>query len=328
MTDRARALRLVAAFAAVYVLWGSTYLGIRIAVESLPPLIMAGTRHFSAGLLLLAWTRWQGAPAPSRGDWPGALLVGALLLLGGNGGVSWAELRVPSGLAALIIANVPLWMVLLDWLRPGGTRPRPLTLVGLALGAVGLIVLVGPGQLLGGGHVDPLGAVVLIAAALSWATGSLVSRSMRAVSAPMVLVAIQMIAGGALLILTGLATGELARLDLAAISLRSALAWGYLVVFGSMIGYTAYAWLLKATTPAKAATYAYVNPIVAMLLGWGLGGEAMTPRMIVAGAVIVASVALITVAGGRPSTARAAAGEASIDREVLPMRRATGSPGR
>src|SRR6476469_6462488 len=169
--------RLLAAFTAVYVIWGSTYLAIRFAVETLPPLLMAGARFTIAGLLLLAWSRFvQRAQRPSRSDWRTGLMSGALLLLGGNGAVVWAETRVPSGIAALLVAVVPLWMVLLDWLRPGGRRPGGPVFIGLALGLVGLGLLVGPAAVHGGGAVNVAGALVLITASLSWAAGSLYTK--------------------------------------------------------------------------------------------------------------------------------------------------------
>lgn len=288
--------RLLAAFTAVYVIWGSTYLAIRFAVETLPPLLMAGARFTIAGLLLLAWSRFvQRAQRPSRSDWRTGLMSGALLLLGGNGAVVWAETRVPSGIAALLVAVVPLWMVLLDWLRPGGRRPAAPVFVGLALGLVGLGLLVGPDALNGEGTVNPAGALVLMAGSLSWAVGSLLIKRAPRATTGLNGSGTQMLAGGLCLLAAGLALGELAQLDLAHVAGRSLIGFLYLVTFGSLIGFTAYFYLLAHTTAAKAATYAYVNPVVAVVLGWAFANEPLTMRTILAAAVILAGVAIITV---------------------------------
>lgn len=288
--------RLLAAFTAVYVIWGSTYLAIRFAVETLPPLLMAGARFTIAGLLLLAWSRFvQRAQRPSRSDWRTGLMSGALLLLGGNGAVVWAETRVPSGIAALLVAVVPLWMVLLDWLRPGGRRPAAPVFVGLALGLVGLGLLVGPDALNGEGTVNPAGALLLMAGSLSWAVGSLLIKRAPRATTGLNGSGTQMLAGGLCLLAAGLALGELAQLDLAHVTGRSLIGFLYLVTFGSLIGFTAYFYLLAHTTAAKAATYAYVNPVVAVVLGWAFANEPLTMRTILAAAVILAGVAIITV---------------------------------
>jgi drug/metabolite transporter (DMT)-like permease len=290
----AERFELVLAFAAIYVIWGSTYLAIRFAIETIPPLMMAAVRFLIAGSLLYAWVRARGIAAPTRDEWRATAIVGGLMLLGGNGAVVWAEQRVPSGVTALLVALVPLWMVLLEWRRRGGTRPDAGTVAGLALGLGGLAILVGPEQVLGGGHVDHLGAVVLALGTLSWAAGSLYSRHAHLPASPMLATAMEMLGGGVLLLLAAGARGEWARVDPGAVSLRSALAVGYLIVFGSLVGFTAYIWLLRATTPARVSTYAYVNPVVAMVLGWALAGEPLTPRTLVAAAIIIAAVALIT----------------------------------
>jgi drug/metabolite transporter (DMT)-like permease len=294
---RAMRARLFAAFAAVYVIWGSTYLAIRFAVETLPPLLMAGVRFMIAGAILLLWSRIRERDGgPSAQDWRTGLVSGALLLLGGNGAVVWAEQRVPSGIAALLVAVVPVWMVLLDWLRPGGRRPASLVFVGLALGLAGLGLLVGPDALQGGGPIDLTGADVLVLGSLSWAIGSLYTQRAPKPSSPNRGSGAQMFAGGVCLLVVALATGEGAQLDLAHASTRSLLGFAYLVTFGSLIGFTAYVYLLAHTTAAKAATYAYVNPVVAVLLGWAFASEPVTARTLVAAAVILAGVAIITVA--------------------------------
>jgi drug/metabolite transporter (DMT)-like permease len=253
------------------------------------------------------------------------------MLLGGNGGVVWAEQRVPSGLTAVLIATVPLWVALLDWLWRG-TRPTALGLAGLALGMARIGLLVGPGELAGSRGVDLLGAAVLVLGSLSWAAGSLYSRGARLPGSPLLSTAMEMLAGGALLLALGLATGQAGQLDLAQVSLRSVLAFGYLIVFGSLIAFTAYIWLLRATSPAQAATYAYVNPVVAVFLGWALAGEPLTARTLLAAAVIVGSVVLITAqprprpVGAQPEPApaaaqagRAAPGQAPAERHVATL---------
>ena len=299
--------RLVLAFLAVYVVWGSTYLFIRFAVETLPPFLMAGVRFAVAGAILYLWANIRGAPTPTRAELRGAAIAGLFLLLGGNGAVVWAEQRVPSGITALLVATVPVWMVLLDWLRPGGVRPRAGVFVGLALGLVGLGLLVGRGALGADGQgADMAGAAVLVVGSILWASGSLYVRHSHHPSSAIMTNAVQMLAGGGALVIAGLAAGELGRFDLAAASTRSLLSLLYLIVAGSLIGFTAYTYLLQVTTPAKVSTYAYVNPVVAVLLGWAFAGEAITARTLVAAAVILAGVAIITMAGdARPASAGA-----------------------
>jgi len=294
--------RVVAAFAAVYLLWGSTYLAIRFGVETIPPFVMAGTRHLVAGLLLYGWLRARGAARPEPRHWASAILIGGLMLLGGNGLVTWAEQRVPSGLAALIVASVPIWMSVLSGFEKR-RAPGKYVMIGLLLGLAGIGLLVAPGTL-GGERVEPLGAAALLLAALSWSVGSLASRRVALPSATLTAVAMEMIGGGLLLWITGLSLGEGLRLHLSAISARSAFSLAYLVVFGSLLGFSAYVWLLRVTTPARVSTYAYVNPIVAVLLGTLLGGEPLTLRIGLAAAGILAAVALIIRHGAEPKPER------------------------
>jgi drug/metabolite transporter (DMT)-like permease len=288
--------RLIAAFVAVYVIWGSTYLAIRFAVQTLPPLLMASARFILAGLIVLLWARFRDGEAwPTRGEWRVGWISGALLLLGGNGGVSWAEQRVPSGIAALHVAVVPVFMVLLEWLRPGGKRPSAAVFAGVGLGLVGLTLLVGPGVLRGGARADTVGALVLVLASLSWAAGSLYTKFAPKTASGTKSTGTQMLAGGLALLLAAIVAGEPAQLDLAHASTSSLIAFAYLLTFGSLIGFTAYVYLLAHTSAAKASTYAYVNPVVAVFLGWAIGHEAVTSRTMVAAAVILAGVAIITV---------------------------------
>lgn len=283
--------QVAAAFMLVYVLWGSTYLGIRFAIETLPPFLMAGTRHLTAGALLYTWNRLRGAPPPSCREWLAAGVIGALLLFGGNGLVTWSEQRVPSGVAALIVASVPLWMALIDGLQQRRI-PAARVLAGVALGLGGLALLIAPGGR-EAERVDSLGAAALVLAALSWVGGSLLSRRIRFSSATSLVTALEMIAGGVLLELAGVARGEPSQVHLREASVRSLLAFGYLVIFGSLVAFSAYMWLLKVSTPARVSTYAYVNPVVAVLLGWAFAGESLTARIGLSALVIVGAVALI-----------------------------------
>ncbi|MGH7596988.1 MAG: drug/metabolite exporter YedA [bacterium] len=286
--------QIATAFAAIYLIWGSTYLAIRFAVETFPPFLMASMRFLVAGAILYPWARLRGASQPARSHWLAATVVGGLLLLGGNGGVVWAAQLVPSGLTALLIGTVPLWMALLDWLRRGGTKPSNGVMVGLLLGLFGIALLVGPGKLAGGRQVDLVGAAVLILASLSWAAGSLYSRRAQLPASPLLATAMEMLAGGALLLIASLLVGEWTRFDSSALSLRSWLSLGYLIFFGALVGFTAYIWLLRVSTPAHVSTYAYVNPVVAIFLGWTFAGEPLTARTLLAAAVIVAAVVIIT----------------------------------
>ena len=279
-------------FAAVYILWGSTYLGIRFAVASMPPLFMAGTRHLIAGLLLYLIMRRLGAPKPTLQHWKSAALLGVLLLLGGNGLVSMAEKTVPSGVTALIVAAVPFWMVLLNAAEQRHA-PRPYVLLGLVLGIVGLSVLVLPAGGRAPDHLDPVGVCLLLVATLSWAVGSLYAHRAPLPSSTFLGIGMEMLAGGAALWITSFVSGEGATLHLGDVTTKSWLALGYLVIFGSLLGFSAYVWLLKVTTPARASTYAFVNPVIAVLLGWALAGEALTVRIALAGGIIVAAVCLI-----------------------------------
>ncbi|HEU5399393.1 MAG TPA: EamA family transporter [Gammaproteobacteria bacterium] len=282
--------RIALGFAAVYILWGSTYLGIRFAVASIPPLLMAGTRFFAAGCILYALVRRRGAARPTFTHWRSAVILGGLLLLGGNGLVSIAEQTVPSGIAALIVAAVPFWMVLLNAAEQR-TQPKLSVIAGLVLGIVGLAVLVLPGN--SAGHADPLGVGLLLAASFSWAVGSLYAPRAHLPASTFLGIAMEMVAGGVLLWIVGLATGESVTLHANGITLKSALALAYLTVFGSLLGFSAYVWLLKVTTPARASTYAFVNPVIAVILGWALAGEMLDARILLAGAVIVAAVCII-----------------------------------
>lgn len=284
----------LAAFLAVYLIWGSTYLGITIAVKTIPPFLMAGIRFMIAGSLMYVVMRRLGCPRPTRPQLVSCVIIGALLILGGNGLVSWAQGRVASGVTALIIASVPLWIMLVDWLRPGGRRPIPMVLLGLATGAAGVTLIILGRDAHGHRATDPLGAAVLLFASLCWAVGSIYSRHSPKPASSLMAVSLQMFAGGVLQTLTGLLSGEAARFHPSQISAASAWAFVYLTLIGSLVGYTAYVWLLQVSTPAKVSTYAYVNPFVAVILGHLVLKESLPHSVVVAGALILASVVLIS----------------------------------
>jgi drug/metabolite transporter (DMT)-like permease len=283
------------ALGTIYLIWGSTYLAIRLAIDSIPPLLMASIRFLIAGGLLYAWSIGRGDhrdDRPSLRGWGAATVIGGLLLFVGNGGVSLAETNVPTGVVALIIALIPMWLAILDRLV-NGQRLAPQAIVGLVLGFGGLVLLVGvPSD----GGIPVSGALVAVGASLGWATGSLYARRATLPRRPMVANGMQMLAGGALLAVAGTASGELGRFHPSQLSLHSALAVAYLIVFGSIIAFSAYMWLLRVAPLSTVGTYAYVNPVVAVFLGWLILDEAITARVVIAGVVIVAAVAMIITA--------------------------------
>ena len=292
-------MAVIAAFAALYLIWGSTYLGILFAIQSIPPLLMAGSRFLIAGIILYAGARWSGAPPSPRGDWRTALIVGACLLLGGNGGVTLAEQYVPSGIAALLVATVPIYIALLSWLFGMSKRPSAITWLGLAGGFAGVSVLIGPALRFSATGDSPhawIGMTILLCSSLIWSAGSLYSRAAKNAPSPFLAAGQQMLCGGALLLIAGIARGELPRFDLWLITTQSLLAFVYLVLIGGIIGYVSYAWLLRYCDPAKVATYAFVNPIVAVLLGALFAHETLSLRTLAAAGLIVGSVAVVIMA--------------------------------
>lgn len=284
----------MAAFAAIYLIWGSTYLGIRFAVETIPPFLLGGARFLLAGGILYAWLRLKGMPRPTGFHWGNAAVVGGLLLGVGNGGVNWAEQEVSSSLTALLIAVTPLWFAMLDWLRPGGTRPSFQTMLGIVVGFVGVAMLAGGPGVLRPNAVDLPAVAALMLASIAWASGSLYARYTPKPESAMMAGAMQMLAGGAALFLVGLLSGEGSSFGWSRLSARSVWAFVYLTLIGSLIGFTAFSWLLKVSTPARLSTYAYVNPVIAVFLGWAIGGETLTSRILWAAAVIVLGVVIIT----------------------------------
>ena len=297
--SRPSRLLIVLAFAAVYIIWGSTYIGIRLAIETLPPFLMAGTRFTLAGSILFLWAILKRERVPrSVTPWLRAFIVGGLLLLCGNGGVTWAEKYIPTSLAALLVATEPLWVVLLSWIF-SHKRPNSKVLLGalIGLGGVALLVSDGLSQGYGNSLFGMLGAVAVLLAGFAWAAGSVYSSRQPIQASTSMAAGMQMLAGGSLLLLLALVTGDVKHLNLSHASWTSIAAFFYLLVFGSLIGFTAYSWLLVNVTPSSAATYGYVNPVVAVFLGWLIASEPITPRILLAAAVIVSSVVLITTFG-------------------------------
>ncbi|MFN2540858.1 MAG: EamA family transporter [Chthoniobacterales bacterium] len=290
-----RKFLVISAFAALYVIWGSTYLGILFAIQSIPPFLMAGARFLLAGLVMFAIARMQGPLRSTSAEWRTSLIVGACLLLGGNGGVTLSEKFIESGLASLIVATVPIYIILLGWLFGMTPRPAPIVWLGLAGGFLGVAVLLGPALQFssGGGSHPAIGMSILLIGSFLWSAGSLYSRTAKHAASPFLATAQQMFCGGVLLLLVGVFVGEPKNFHPGNISTLSLGAFAYLVLIGAIVGYTAYFWLLRHCDPAKVATYAYINPIVAVLLGALFAHETITLRTLLAAALIIGSVALI-----------------------------------
>lgn len=282
------------ALLALYIVWGSTYLGIKVAIETIPPFLHAGIRFLASGIILVIWQRYAGQAMPTRKQWISTAIIGNLLLLGGNGLVSWAEQFIPSGIAALIIGSVPMFLVVLEAVRPGGIKPTWQAIVGLIVGFAGIFILVGPAEISGSEiKLDPFGVTALLTACLLWASGSIYSKSAELPKSTLMSTGAQMLMGSiGLFIVAGL-TGEFSGWDAAAISSRSIYGLLYLIFIGSLIGFVSYGWLLQNAPISLVATYAYVNPIVAVLLGNWIGNESLEPRIWLATVVIIGSVMFI-----------------------------------
>lgn len=302
MSDRVRTnstpvsrTKIVASFLAIYIIWGTTFLAIRIGVETIPAFLMAGLRFLLAGGVMLVVLLARGGTFPTLREWRSAFIAGGLMLVTGIGLVSFAEQRIPSALAALMVATNPVWISLFNWLIFRGSRPSIQTFVGLALGFAGAILLFAPALQSQSGRGDLVGMAIAAIGAVSFALGSLYSRHAPLPEDGGMSTAIEMTAGGILLMIVSLVTGEPARLNIAAVSMRSILALIYLSVFGSIIAYTAYLWLLKTVEPAKVSTNFYVNPVIAVFAGWLVGGETVTVQMLIAAGVILLGVAVINI---------------------------------
>jgi drug/metabolite transporter (DMT)-like permease len=283
-------------FGIVYVVWGSTFYAIRIGVESIPPHLLAGLRYLTAGLFLFPIMRIVTREKPTLAQWKTTFVTGFLLFAIGNGTVSWSELILPSGIAALLVATVSLWMVLVDWLRPGGVRPMPRVIAGFFLGFAGMALLIGPKHLGGSERINPIGAFALIGASLAWAIGSIYSRHHPLPHSPLLGAGMQTLCGGVLLCLTAFGIGEMRNFHVSNVTPRSWLALLYLMVFGTGLGFSAYAYILKHSTASRVATYAFVNPVVALFLGWFLASEPLTLRTALASGIILTAVLLVITA--------------------------------
>jgi drug/metabolite transporter (DMT)-like permease len=297
---------LLLAFAAIYLIWGSTYLGIRVAIESMPPFLMASARFLIAGALIFALIKARGAPWPTRQQWTANAVIGTLLLLGGNGLVVWAELTIPSGITALLVGVGPLFIVLTEWAWPGGTRPTLLTMGALLLGFAGVTWLAAPWESSAAGGLNPHGVIAVLGACVSWAIGAIYSRHAKHGAEPFLASSLQMLGGGATLAIVAFLHGDFQQLDLAAITPRAWGAFGYLVGIGSLVGFSTFVWLMKHSTPARVSTYAYVNPIVAVILGWLILDEPITSRTLVASVIIIAAVVIITTEKNRNAGTKSA----------------------
>ena len=282
------------ALLALYIVWGSTYLAIRFSVETIPPFLSAGVRFLISGIILVVWQRGAGILMPTRKQWISLAGIGNLLLLGGNGLVAWAEQTIPSGIAALMIGSIPMFLVIAEAFRPGGVKPNIWTIVGLLIGFTGIFLLVGPDELVGGQtRLDPLGIGALLFACVFWSLGSVYSKHADLPRSSLMSTGGQMLMGSLGLFLVSIVTGELTKWDPSGVSAKSALGLAYLTLVGSLIGFVSYGWLLQNAPISLVATYAYVNPIVAVLLGNWLAAEPLEPRIWLAAAIIVGSVMFI-----------------------------------
>jgi len=278
----------------LYIVWGSTYFGIKVAIETIPPFIHAAIRFMVAGLILIIWQRAAGFALPTRRQWISTAIIGNLLLLGGNGLVSWAEQFIPSGIASLLIGSVPMFLVLGEALRPGGAKPNAQVVIGLLIGFSGIVVLVGPGEFLNGGtQFDPFGIAAILFACVFWAAGSIYSKSADLPSSSLMNTGAQMVTASFGLMITSLFTGELSGWDITSVSARSLYGLLYLILFGSIIGFSSYGWLLKNAPLSLFSTYAYVNPVVALIIGALFGNEKLGANVWYATAIIIGAVVFI-----------------------------------
>lgn len=304
-------LAIMAGMFCIYFFWGTTFLAMRFAIETIPPFLMAGIRFILAGGMLYLWQRFRGDPAPTMRQFRSAAIAGIFMLTFGNGSIAWAEQRVPSGIAAIMVASSPLWITIIDtWVlrkKDGVSRPNLLTMLGILLGFGGIILLVGPAKLTGlEGQIDPAGAVALSLAALSWSIGSLYSRGADMTSSPLLATSMEMIGGGIALLAVGTITGQWSAFNPSTFSLRSMLSFVYLIIFGSVVGFGAYTWLLKVAPISLVSTFAYVNPLVAIFIGNWLGQEPITSRVLLSAVIIIGSVAFITLTQRKPQKGQAA----------------------
>ena len=305
---------LLAAFAAIYLIWGSTYLAIRYAVETFPPLLMMGIRHLTAGAVLYGWSRWRGVSSPTLREWVHPALIGTLLFVGGHGSLAWAEQRVPSGIAALLVATLPMWIVVLARMKGTERRLSGRAWAGLVLGFIGVGVLFGPDAWRHNQELNLLSSGAVLFGTFIWAAGTIYMRSVKMPEPAAISSGMQMFAGGISLVIAATLAGETSRFHLSAVTGRSWLALGYLIVFGSIIAFTAYSWLHTVASPSRVSTYAYVNPVVAVLIGWALASEPIGVFTVGAMVIILVGVGLVN-AGHKDEDAPARKGDTEPETE-------------
>jgi drug/metabolite transporter (DMT)-like permease len=288
-------ISIVFAFLAIYIIWGSTYLAIKYAVITIPPLLMSGVRYLVAGIVVYLFAKANGAPKASWKQWKNTVIIGGFLFLIGNGAVSTAETLIPSGIAALIVCSVPIWFALWGWLIFKNGKPGLITILGIIIGFIGILILVGPGSFLTTGvEINPVGVVIITVGSIGWSFGSLYATKADLPSSNLATTGMQMLTGGILLLIGAAVKGEFNSFQWHAVSRDSSLALAYLIIFGSMVAFSAYSWLIKVSTPSLVSTYAYVNPVVAVFLGWLFRGEKIDIYTIVGSVIIIAALVLIT----------------------------------
>lgn len=301
------------ALLALYIVWGSTYLGIKVAIETIPPFFHASVRFLISGIILVVWQKSAGQALPTRKQWGSAAIIGTLLLLGGNGLVSWAEQFIPSGIAALIIGSMPMFLVVAEAVRPNGVKPTWRAIIGLLIGFAGIFILVGPAEISGSTtKLNPFGVIALLGACVTWASGSVYSKTADLPKSSLMNTGAQMLMGSVSLLIVSLLTGELHGWDITAVSSRSIYGLTYLILIGSLVGFASYGWLLQNAPISLVATYAYVNPIVAVFLGNWIGDEPLEPRIWIAAAIIIGSVIFINT-GSKPQVKKEAKEQLASD---------------
>lgn len=275
------------AFGAIYFIWGSTYLALKQALVSIPPFLLMGTRSVIAGIILYSWGRYRTGEQVQSFHWPSLIIIGTLFFLLGHGGLAWGQQRVTSGVAALLIAPEPIWIAAIEWMMIRDFRMGARGILGLLFGLAGIVVLINPMDAFGEGRVDLIGSTVIILAAISWSSGAVYLRVARLPKSPAITAGAELLIGGTLLILVSLATGESLR---GGVTLTALLSLGYLIFFGSIIAFSSYVWLLKTTSATRVATHTYVNPIIAIALGWVFAHEEITTTIALTSVLIIGSV--------------------------------------
>lgn len=291
--ERGSELVLWLAFGAVYILWGSTYLALHFVLETMPPFLMAAFRFMIAGSIMLAFAKFSKQAWPTKEEFKNACIVGFLLLVVGNGGVVWAQQYIPSGVTALIVTIEPVWVVLLLWMKSNNQKPTPIFWLGILLGASGMFILVGASAFSHLEQLNPWGVLALLISSISWAVGSIYALSTKLPSSSSMSTGFQMLAAGICMLIIGSSSGEWINLELSEISTNSILGFLYLIIFGSLLGFTSYSYIVKKANPTNVSTYAYVNPIIAVFLGWYFGNERVESHTLVAAAFLISAVVLI-----------------------------------